>query len=372
MIRRRPSPLSIFFLEEFVGKSYVYVENKESKVAATLTDEAEECELPEGSVWTNIFPSGGSPPPSEFQIAIYDKNDIVSSSLRGGRWELSTSDVFGPPGHMMDIGANVGAYTFNLAKRGWNVTAFEPMKTNLAMMNATLCKNPLLKDKINLNPYGLGATNEICTMRMPEGNVGDGVTECASIEREIAKTRSDLAVSNTFESKRLDDIFDDLPFVKDQQKVDFLKIDIEGYECQALKGATKLLNQKPRLVQSEIWMDDLVGCTPEEFLDLFISHGYEINTDISCNVKLGEVRGLKDGIIDIWACQHGRVTTTGAAGLGGDPSGFIQSIEATHWRHTEHSEVPTHRVRQITFFTLNEEAEGIKPSPVQKQIDSAV
>ena len=55
-----------------------------------------------------------------------------------------------------DIGANLGFYSFALAKSGWNVTSFEPMPANLALLKANFCANPDVVERIDLHQHGLG------------------------------------------------------------------------------------------------------------------------------------------------------------------------------------------------------------------------
>ena len=60
-----------------------------------------------------------------------------------------------------------------------------------------------------------------------------------------------------------------------EQKVDFVKIDVEGFECKVFRGASKLLQQKPRIIQSEVW-GTMQGCTPRQYVQLFMDAGYHL------------------------------------------------------------------------------------------------
>ena len=60
-----------------------------------------------------------------------------------------------------------------------------------------------------------------------------------------------------------------------EQKIDFVKIDVEGFECKVFKGASKLLQQKPRIIQSEVW-GTMQGCTPRQYVQLFMDAGYHL------------------------------------------------------------------------------------------------
>ena len=50
----------------------------------------------------------------------------------------------------VDIGANVGWYSFMYAQHGYEVLAVEPMTANRALINATMCKNPDVASRISV------------------------------------------------------------------------------------------------------------------------------------------------------------------------------------------------------------------------------
>jgi FkbM family methyltransferase len=279
-------------------------------------NETEGCPLPFGGKWCEVRLEGL---PS-YKMAVYDsavKPDVVSGEVcLNGFWEEKDMTAFGEPGHMLDIGGNLGYFTFAFAQAGWSVTTFEPMQPNYELITATLCQNPDLAQRIHLNTFGLGTASKTCKMMSPAANVGDGFVRCAG-EEAIAPKMPDedsFIEIGQFSIKRLDDILVE----QNISKVDLVKIDVEGYEAQVFAGAPQFLAQyHPRVIRSEVWMrmvgdsdnvaqnsfDSLVGSSGAAFLDSFTNAGYKFFKDGRCAVPLDARQLLlQQGAVDLYMC----------------------------------------------------------------------
>eukprot|EP00747_Dinoflagellata_sp_TGD_P104625 gnl/TRDRNA2_/TRDRNA2_169294_c0_seq4.p1 gnl/TRDRNA2_/TRDRNA2_169294_c0~~gnl/TRDRNA2_/TRDRNA2_169294_c0_seq4.p1 ORF type:complete len:271 (+),score=35.61 gnl/TRDRNA2_/TRDRNA2_169294_c0_seq4:38-814(+) len=223
-------------------------------------------------------------------MAVYEGTDVVSDSVcSSGHWEFADVSRFGPPGFALDIGGNIGWYTFNLASAGWKVLTFEPMPKNLALMNATLCKNPHLASNIKILPEGLGPKPMKCDMWSSIRNLGDGATMCDGGIYGGFKVGS-------FQVRRLDDVLAE----ENITSIDFVKMDVGGYECQVFDGASSIFNKyRPRLIQSEVW-GHMSGCQPSEYLHRFEAQGYTVTNspDQAHAMQVGAPTG--DHITDRW------------------------------------------------------------------------
>lgn len=244
--------------------------------AVGQADMTSECPLPANARWCKV--SLGS----SFQMAVYSTDDIVSNEVcNTGTWELHDSDIaaMGVPGHALDIGANVGFYSLVLASAGWNVTAFEPMAKNSALIDATMCANPELKSRITLNKFGLGPKDEHCIIISGDDNVGDGVSQCGAEATKFEKEgqpgyhkRADIDI------RRLDDVL----VKQNVDKIDFVKMDVEGFECKVMAGGQSLLTKfRPKIIQSEVW-PKMQGCQPQDYLADFAKAKYSVNKDLEC------------------------------------------------------------------------------------------
>lgn len=236
----------------------------------------EKCPLPENAQWCTVQMGLKH---GTFQMAVYVAADIVSQSIcSSGTWELQQTDIsdLGKPGRALDIGANVGFYSLVLAASGWNVTAFEPMKTNTELIEASMCANPELAERITLNKFGLGSKDDRCIIFSDDNNLGDGHSACGDdINKPIPAGYHKRA---TMEIRRLDDAL----AKENVEHIDFVKMDVEGFECQVMAGGQSLLTKfRPRTIQSEVW-PDMQGCKPQDFLASFAKAKYDVAKDREC------------------------------------------------------------------------------------------
>jgi len=233
-----------------------------------------DCPLPAHAKWCDV--TVGNP----FSMAVYDNEDIVSKSICDvGTWELQHEDIvaMGKPGHALDIGANVGFYSLVLAAAGWNVTAFEPMVANAVLIEATLCKNPSFKPKITLNKVGLGAKNEHCILVSGDDNVGDGNMKCGADAENFHQSGYHQRAS--MEVRRLDDILVE----QNVKSIDFVKMVVEGFECNVIAGGQSLLTKfRPKMIQTEVW-PKMQGCLPHDYLASFAKASYKVAQDRVCS-----------------------------------------------------------------------------------------
>lgn len=197
----------------------------------------------------------------------------------------------GPP-RVLDVGGNMGVTMMLFAKSGYQVTVVEAMTQNRKLMNATLCANPDITGLVSVEaaivgtPAQAGDLCKVCidfgsdaTVLCPGDKRGP---ECDSWEPEKKKK-----MKEEIKVKTLDQIIAEHRL----SHIDVMKMDIEGYECQALKGARRLLDElRPRYIMSELQNNPptgaLVGCTPAEFINTFRRAHYDVFIDRFHGTKL--------------------------------------------------------------------------------------
>lgn len=139
-----------------------------------------------------------------------------------------------------DVGGNKGDYTLMLKKSfpKANITTFEPNPNTFKKLKENI------KDSNTLINKGVGEENGELNLFFDSNN---NTSVQASSNPEILKQ---IANTNDLTSVKIDIIkLDD--FVKEAQ-IDLLKIDVEGFELEVLKGAKKLLKEnKIRIIQFE-------------------------------------------------------------------------------------------------------------------------
>ena len=144
----------------------------------------------------------------------------------------------------LDIGANVGKYTkLLLSETNTRVIAFEPMPESFEEL-----KKIKLEFDTRLDVYNIALGNE---NKIQKIFFGDGKSEKASLIKNLEKLSfigdTNINTKNVNVKK-----LDDLENLFDNQRIDFIKVDTEGYEYEVLSGAKKLIyNHKPKFIQIE-------------------------------------------------------------------------------------------------------------------------
>jgi FkbM family methyltransferase len=142
-----------------------------------------------------------------FYCGLHEPNDMafVLHFLRPG-------DVF------YDVGANVGSYTLLAAAAGARVHAFEPSPATAAKLRRNIQVNSL-EMRIVLHECALGAVTG--TVQLSRGT---------DTTNHVLADGESKAVSDTVAMETLDDSFE-------PDCISFLKMDVEGFESEVLKGA---------------------------------------------------------------------------------------------------------------------------------------
>lgn len=278
-------------------RQLLQVASKTSQFSPSLS-QGTDCSLPPNAAWA--WAKLDDAPP--FQMAIRGGNDVLSAQIssRGVWGELKNASTYGPPGTALDIGANIGYYTFALAMAGWKVYSFEPMAENLALIKATLCANPRIQANVHLFEFGLSSQDKNCTMVVNPANRGNGVVQCTG-----DYPLDGLEAVGSFQLRRLEDILAE----QSVASIDFVKLDVEGYECEVFNGAPSFFSHyHPRLLKTEVWTV-VNGCSAVEYMSIFQSRGYKVARweDVDCKqpleLPLEEPEMIASGVYDFYICS---------------------------------------------------------------------
>lgn len=196
-------------------------------------------------------------------------NDTISNSLSTyGYWENSlikyAENYLNDESVILDIGANIGTWTIPLAIKKRKIYSFEPFDTSFY----ALCGNIFINNKeIIVNPYQMALTDDLNKktnlLLTDTCNIG-GVKLVES--DSLTETKYKLATIDSFQF----------------EKVDFIKLDVEGHELNVLKGGINtILKFKPVIffecwdINSHHWKN--IPNTCNELMEYIISLGYVIN-----------------------------------------------------------------------------------------------
>jgi len=161
---------------------------------------------------------------------------------------------------VVDIGANIGFYSAFLSEvvgtRG-HVYCFEPDKTNFRHLEKNLLR------KSNVTPVQKAIASE-------SGIVKLYTSSLLNVDHRTYAS-DDSGGSYEVEKISIDD------YVNGKFKVDFFKMDIQGFETEAMKGMDKTLLENPSImIFMEFWPYGLhqAGSSAAELYDLIVEKGF--------------------------------------------------------------------------------------------------
>jgi len=170
------------------------------------------------------------------------------------------STLIRPNFQILDVGANIGCTSLLFSELGEQVVAFEPLSPTFGLLQKNI---------------SLSKTNNIKTLPLALGDE-DMETEIyfSDTNRSMAfildKTKRDDSSTSVIKVRRLDNLFPEIGI----DRLDFMKIDVEGYELRVLKGAEKTIQQYRPIVQMEFnsWTLDVQQriCLPD-FIDFILA-----------------------------------------------------------------------------------------------------
>jgi len=133
----------------------------------------------------------------------------------------------------IDVGACVGDYSILLAKLNKQCFAFELVSHNIKTINKNLELNDL-QNKVKFFPYGLGDADYSASFSFDTVNTG------ASRINKVKDAETDKA-----EIRKLDTLMDEMAI--DQNEKIFIKLDVEGMETEAIRGAFNFIMYYPNI-----------------------------------------------------------------------------------------------------------------------------
>ena len=211
-----------------------------------------------------------------------DANDSLRLSVNENYEPLETDlvkKVIQSGDVVIDVGANIGYYTLIFAKlvgKNGKVYAFEPDPMNFN----------ILKKNVEINGYN----NVILTDKAVSNKLE---TTKLYLSKNLGGHRLySSAEGNKFvevQTTKLDDFFKDKP-----KKVNFIKLDIEGFEYVALKGMRQLIKKNNDIViMTEFLPSGLqdFGLEPKDYISLLKKHKFIISF---VDYEISSIRKITD------------------------------------------------------------------------------
>lgn len=202
-----------------------------------------------------------------------DSLDSLSLSTTGVHEELETEFVkkaIKKGDVVIDIGANIGYFTLIFARLVGDegkVYAFEPEPANFNLLKKNVETNGY-QNVVLVRKAVLDKTGKTKLYIASDTNAAHRITDA----KELYQFRNQESIE--IDSVRLDDYFRDY-----NQKINFIKIDIEGVESVAIKGMSSLLrrmNDIKVMVEFVPYFIKKLGIEPEEFIQLLKEFDFKI------------------------------------------------------------------------------------------------
>jgi FkbM family methyltransferase len=190
---------------------------------------------------------------------------------------------------VLDVGANIGWTVLNLARiaKHGKVLGFEPDPYNFDRCRENITLNNF--ENVNVFPVGLGNKNDRVNMevRTPSNRGGNRI-----------------APSNSQDARPVDIVkLDDFAPVKELGGVDLIKMDVEGYELNALRGAEQLLRKYKPILFIELDDNNLKdqGDSAHALIRFLLEIGYQQIEHAENKLQLSETTDFSNCHFDIIA-----------------------------------------------------------------------
>jgi FkbM family methyltransferase len=216
----------------------------------------------------------------------------------GGMFERHTAialaELTEPSSLVLDIGANIGAHTLHLASlvgpQG-RVMAFEPTDFAFRKLRRNLDLNPSLASRVEAfhcfltGSDGAGVPNAIYSSWPLAVEAG---LHAKHLGREMQTEQAQARSLDSILSEHAD------------RKVQLVKLDVDGFECDVLRGATGLLRDVRPIFVMELapYVLSERGVSLEQLLSYFIPNGYVFYDERTAKRLPSEANELERKVAD--------------------------------------------------------------------------
>lgn len=161
--------------------------------------------------------------------------EILKQLPRSVKAHLGSNGA-GSYGVVLDVGANIGYYTVLAAKSKVKVYAFEPESVNYSILSKNIESSGMFNAHIFQS--AVGNSNKKVKLEKSKENYGDHKIGSAKQNRgeEVDMVKLDDAV---------------------MEKVDVIKIDVQGWEPAVIEGAKKIIKKYRPVIIMEYWPEGI-------------------------------------------------------------------------------------------------------------------
>jgi FkbM family methyltransferase len=226
----------------------------------------------------------------------FDFQDLMQRQVWFGLYDQTEINLLKrllkPGDTFFDVGANVGCYSFQASQfvgSSGHVYAFEPIPYNVGVIKRNLSRNHI--QNITLVPAAVSQSNGTLTLYQADDSQAN--TGVASIIQTPRKSRAVTVPMISLDS-----------YTQQQQidRIDVMKMDIEGAEYEALQGMKALLSGKvkPKIIcEFNRFLLDKRHLNAEEVFNYLQGFGYRFYnisstglTPVDADIEIHDVMNI--------------------------------------------------------------------------------
>ncbi len=200
-------------------------------------------------------------------LSIYIMGVFEPATARAYKKRICPGDV------VFDVGANMGAHTLpfaNLVGPKGQVHAFEPTLEMIKKLRRNCVLNPELESRVIVN-------HAFCTFSK-DAKIPDSIYSSWPLADEATDLHyGHMGKLNDVGTPQLI-ILDEYAETSKLARVNFIKLDVDGYETAVFKGSQKVLQRDKPVILTEIapYLFKQENEDIEEFWSMLKSHGYRM------------------------------------------------------------------------------------------------
>jgi len=236
-----------------------------------------------------------------FTLLVKQDGGPIQQQIENDRfWEQEETDflksVINPGDIFVDVGANIGYFTMlaaNLVGASGHIFAVEPDPINAAILrwNVQSLRAPR---KVTIVEAAVSDVNGIFNLYISPVNFADHrLFPTNNDPMDNGQDRKSIPVK----TMTLDEI---IPY---DQRVDIVKVDVQGSELAALKGMQRIIRRWSPTILLELWPYGLkeAGDNPRELPTMLVNLGYDL---YKLSQPLESVSSLEDEIVSFQWWQN--------------------------------------------------------------------
>ena len=187
------------------------------------------------------------------------------------RWDknekdfLKLFDLIKEDGLVLDIGANIGVMTYYFARRlkMSKVFSFEPIPYNIRTLNRIISFFKLS----NVEVFDIALSDADGKVKMIMPVINSARKQGLSHVSDVSSVNNEEGEEFEVFGKRLDSLEE---VVNAKERITAIKIDVEGYELNVLRGAVNTIRKHRPIIYCELWAGEQRDAT----IELMQSLGY--------------------------------------------------------------------------------------------------